>query len=226
MLWQILICSIPHRHDKLCELLAFLDTQMMPGTGALLYLDNLELSIGEKRQLLLEASGADYVSFIDDDDTVASDFIPCVLSALASRPDYVGFLVSWLVDGVEQKPVQHSLRHRGWMELAEILLRDISHLNPVRRELALLGEFDSADDKSRYGEDHAWADQLRSTRLVRTEAWIGKPMYCYRYSNADSAETIRQPASRVRPPPRYPWLRSIGYFPTVTEWSSECPPLT
>lgn len=40
--WQILIPTIPHRHDKLAGLLETLDAQMRPGVGVLAYRDNLE----------------------------------------------------------------------------------------------------------------------------------------------------------------------------------------
>jgi hypothetical protein len=52
MTWQILIPHIPHRHDKLVELLDVLAAQMQPGVEVLIFTDNLEHSYAEKCQTL------------------------------------------------------------------------------------------------------------------------------------------------------------------------------
>jgi hypothetical protein len=211
--WDILIATIPHRHEKLCGLLAGLDRQIMiappayylSDAGVLLYRDNLTLSIGEKRQALLEASAAEYVSFIDDDDRVFPEFVHAVRTALAERPDYVGFAVAYTESGEFQYRAEHSLRYPGWHQWPEKAVRDISHLNPVRRELALLGQF-----AGRSSEDHAWAEQVRASGLVREESYIPQPMYDYRFDPDDCHRTKRQPWPGPMPElPVYPWLRVL-----------------
>lgn len=215
--WDILICTIPHRHWKLLVLLEILDQQMMPGAAVRLYRDNTELPVGVKRQRLLESSNADYVSFVDDDDMVPGDYVPRIMDALGRRPDYVGFPVRISEDGVPQPMAQHSLRHPGWRTVEHGtggLLRDISHLNPIRRELALLGDFDIAGS-DRYAEDYQWARQVRESGRVKTEEWIDEPMYFYRHSKADESQTPRVPflAENILPIPGYPWLTLHPWVP-------------
>ncbi len=135
--WDILITSIPHRHDKLLALLAELDGQMCPGVGVILYRDDLEVPYGDKTRALIEASDADYVSSIDDDDSVAPGFVSRVLAALRTEPDYVGFRVRWTQDGKPRIPVTHSLTFPGWKDTAWELQRDIAQFNPVRRAFAV-----------------------------------------------------------------------------------------
>jgi len=204
--YDILIATIPHRHERLCALLAGLDRQMQPGAGVRLYRDNLEHGIAAKRQALLESSAADYVSFVDDDDEIAPDFVPRVMQALAAGPDYVGFTVK--VSSPEAPPVAyHSLRYQCWINGAPVLLRDISHLNPVRRELALRVRFDGP-----YGEDGRWADEMRAAGHLRTEVTIdGDPMYHYRNELSDSAKIAKSPLpeDQVQPLPSYPWLVTL-----------------
>ena len=42
--WDILIPHMPHRHDRLVELLDVLEPQIQPGVQVLIYSDNLEAS--------------------------------------------------------------------------------------------------------------------------------------------------------------------------------------
>jgi hypothetical protein len=112
MTWDILICSIEHRADMLDALLAELERQLLPGVGVRVFRDNLETVYGEKCQRLLDSSDADYVSFLDDDDWIAEDFIETIIGALKTGPDYVGFKVLYTVDGHPQIPVFRSLSIR------------------------------------------------------------------------------------------------------------------
>lgn len=203
LLWQVLIPTIPHRHARLCELLADLDRQAQPGFGVLLFRDNLEHTIAEKRQQLLSAATAEYISFIDDDDAVVPTFIHRILTELSPRPDYIGFPVEWVVDGVVRSRVEHSIRYGGWHEWPEKLIRDISHLNPIRREIALLGTFAGG-----YSEDSRWATMIRDSGRVHEEAWILDLMYRYRFSTTNCADSPRVPYApdAIQPLPRYPWL--------------------
>ena len=209
--WDILIPTIPHRHTQLCHLLGALDAQLGPGAfpqvGVRVYWDNLQARYGAKCATLVQSSAADYVSFADDDDGVAADYVARVCAALESHPDYVGYPVEFTVDGQPAQPVEHSLRHGGWADSAAILTRDLVHKNPIRRDLALMGV---------WGEhltaDKEWADSLReAVRASGTqlrEEWIPAPMYSYRLSTTDNNTVTREPhrAADTLPRPSYPWL--------------------
>lgn len=204
--WDALICTIPHRHEKLLELLADLDRQWQPGFGVLLYRDNLENHYGDKTGILVSTSQAQYVSCIDDDDLLAPDGVSRVMTALESQPDYVGFPVCWTQDGVVQIPVEHSLRYNGWTDSPEMLRRDIAQFNPIRRELALLGGWEGG-----YEAERRWSDRVRESGLCVTEEWLPEPVYLYRESSGDTFTTCRQslPPEQIPPLPVYPWLRQI-----------------
>lgn len=212
--YDILIPTIPHRHGHLCALLAELDSQIRAdrldisgGLRVHIYRDNLEATLREKNQALLDSSEADYVSWLDDDDWLAHDYVGQVMSRLTTyRPDYIGFPVEWTVDGQYQVPVDHSLRHQGWVNGPQGLTRDITALNPIRRELALLGKWDYPRD---HGADRAWAEQVAATGRVRTEKYIPWVMYFYRFRTGDSFLSQRQPLNIVPQLPQYPWLTVI-----------------
>ena len=214
--WDILVTTIPHRHKVLCELLASLDAQIefppsyrMYGVRAVVYRDNLAVSYGAKIRALQEASEADYVSCVDDDDLLAPDGVRRITAALRTRPDYVGFAVAWTRDGVPQLRIEHSLRYGNWGGNGEMLYRDISEKNPMRRTIALAGHWEGG-----YGAEGRWAHSIRTSGLLQAdrEAWLpDPPVYLYRESTADTFNSAREPLppDQVQPLPAYPWLHVL-----------------
>jgi hypothetical protein len=104
MTWDILICSIEHRADMLDALLAELERQLLPGVGVRVFRDNLETVYGEKCQRLLDSSTADYVSFLDDDDWIAEDFIATIMDALKTGRTMSGSRCSTRSTGTRRSP--------------------------------------------------------------------------------------------------------------------------
>ena len=205
--YDILTTSIPHRHESLCLLLAELDRQIRPGVGMILYRDDLEVPYGDKTQALIEASSADYVASIDDDDMVAPNYLSKIMEALSSEPDYVGFMVRWTQNGQPQRPVIHSLRCAGWIDRIDQLDRDITQFNPIRRELALLATWAGGHQAER-----RWSDQLRAIGKVKEEVFIDEPLYWYQECIDDTFMTRREPLGTMPELPSYPWLRQIGPY--------------
>lgn len=210
--WDLLIATIPHRHATLTELLADLDRQIevappsyrMHGVGVLLYRDNLTVSYGDKTQALVNASGAEYVSCIDDDDLLAPDGVARVTTALRGRPDYVGFNVAWTRDGVPQVPVTHSLDCPRWHNSPERLQRSVMQFNPVRRDIALDGTWAGG-----YEAEIRWGNGVIAAGRCKREAFIpGPPVYLYRERTGDTFKTARTPVppEAIPPLPAYRWL--------------------
>ena len=53
--------------------------------------DNKEMSVGEKRNKLINMAKGEYFSFIDDDDLVSEEYVDQVLRKLRKNPDVVTF---------------------------------------------------------------------------------------------------------------------------------------
>lgn len=205
--WEILIPTIPHRHDKLISLLGLLESQMQPGVRVVVWRDNLEHSYREKLQRLMDFASADYVSTLADDDSVSQDFVPSVLEAmLRFKADYIGFRVTFTIDGVLQRPVIHSFAQGEWADRQDIIVRDLMYYNPVRREFAQQIRFRGTEC------DREWANDLREAGLVKTETMIDAELLRYQYSARDNFQVARQPYpdSWIKPLPVYPWLDLIG----------------
>lgn len=215
--WDVLIATIPHRHEYLSILLKEFDRQQQgqAGFGVIVYrtraltAQNSEARLARKMQVLLESSQADYVSHMDDDDHPAPDYVGTIMACLQRKPDYVGFPVVYTVNGEPQQKVFHSLRYSGWINGQHELYRDISHLNPIRRELALQARF---DDKPDHGADGLWAAELRNKGIVKTEEYIGRPMYHYDFRTGSSflVRKAPWPFSWLPERPQYPWLTWVG----------------
>ena len=137
------------------------------------------ISIGKNRGKMIAAAAGEYVNFVDDDDLVAEDYVESI-RPLLDGVDYIGFLAKFHRDGVYCGKLSfHSLDFKGWSESSYGYFRDISHLNPMRKELAVAGQMERYDGT--FYEDHAWADLLRFLGIVKTEHFIAKPMYFVYY---------------------------------------------
>lgn len=137
--------------------------------------DNKELSIGSKRQKLIEQAQGEYIVFVDDDDMVALDYIDQILSNTGS--DAIGFQIECTFDGKNKCLASASRRYKDWGENRDGFryVRSIYHKTPVRRELALKAGFKDM----RFGEDYDYS--MRIMPLIKSEAYINKVMYYYRY---------------------------------------------
>ena len=195
MTWDILMCSIWERTNQLNEILTELKHQIQPGVRVIVARDNLEMEYGPKCQALLEASSADYISYLDDDDMVAPDFISRILKAMEEDPDYIGFRVRYTTDGVRQLPVTHSLEYDGWINTPTELFRDIVHFNPVRRTIGVQSSW-TGD----YAADRRWTDGLRG--LLKTQVFIDDEMHYYQHSSTDSFLAVHTPMDHEPPRPQ------------------------
>jgi glycosyltransferase involved in cell wall biosynthesis len=177
--WTLGVLTVPPRATKLKELMTVLEPQITKEVQLIVYYNNFEKPIGELRQEIVDMAKGQYISFIDDDDLVPSDFIETILPHLNGKNDYVGFKVALFNNGVRKKPVYHSLKYTDWKEDDAGYYRDITHLNPLKIEIARQATFRGGS-----GEDVAWANQLRGK--AKREVFIDREMYEYRHSSTDT----------------------------------------
>jgi hypothetical protein len=139
--------------------------------------DNKEMSIGQKRQWMLEnATGEYYVNF-DDDDHPFPFYLSEIMKALELNPDCVGFLIHMTTNGVKPQTCCHSLRYKQWANKSGSYdyVRNVTHFNPVKRSLALQVGFKDM----RFGEDKDYADRI--TPLCQNEVFIPRKLFHYRF---------------------------------------------
>lgn len=139
--------------------------------------DAKQISIGKKRQNLLEQATGDYIAYIDDDDWIAPTYVDDILKALESNPDCVGFKITCTTNGQNQQSAIASMRYPTWRENVDgyAHARSTYHKTPHKRELGLKVGFHDI----RYGEDRPYSMKLM--QYVKTESFIDKVLYFYRY---------------------------------------------
>ncbi len=155
------------------------------GVEILICKDNKELSVGGKRNRLLEAANGEYVVFSDDDDRVSDDYASELLEGIKTGADIITFDVSVSIDGATPKPCYYSMYFDGDKNEPDAYYRLPNHLMCVKREIALQVPFKEIS----FGEDADYA--LRLKPLLKSEHSINKVLYYYDYNSKTTATQRR-----------------------------------
>ena len=183
--FAILIATIETRKTQFEKLRSFIQSQIVKnslvGECEIVHIsDNKEISVGLKRQRLLELANSDYVAFIDDDDWVSEDYLPAIMNSINSNfPDSIGFLIRCTFDGSVPIIAKASNKYSDWAEDTDgyKYVRTPYHKTPIKRDLAIQIGFKDI----RYAEDHDYSRRLKAAGLIRKEDFIDLPLYYYSY---------------------------------------------
>ena len=179
---SILIATIPERKPSFIQLLIEFkrQTDLLPTVEVSWNpAPKKEMSIGEKRNRLLKAANGDYIVFFDDDDWPSPNYVQLILKAIETNPDCIGINIDMTTNGQKPQSCIHSKENKTWFDKKGVYYRNVTHFNPVKRELAQAVGFKDL----RFGEDKDYADRL--TSLCNTEVFIEEPLFNYRYSNLE-----------------------------------------
>lgn len=194
--WTICVPTVPVRAEKLAELMERLLPQVDKYEGqieVLIFFNNFERSIGWIRQQMLEDARGEYVSSIDDDDMIPTDYCDAIFPLL-DGVDYIGFQVKLIDNGKIMAPVYHSLKYLKWSQDEHGYYRGITHLNPLRTNLALASGYPIEWVS---GEDEQWALGVKA----KTERYIDRDMYYYFHNTEQSVayNVLRRSDTPIRP---------------------------
>jgi len=203
MLWSILIAGIPERYHTLQPLLySLLEQQSVARMNdvELLYLmDTKKRSVGAKRNALLGMARGEYLSFIDDDDMVADDYVRRVHDAIVAcrkRPEVTDVICFPQKATLIQEGVVHnstySLAH--WKREPRRVLeptadpRVFNWSGPPAHTMVWRADIVSGlkfPDKQ-FGEDADWVDE--ACAHAETEMQLeGEPLYFYNFDSKKTA---------------------------------------
>ena len=138
--------------------------------------DNKEISIGLKRDRLIQMATGKYLVMIDDDDTISRYFVQDVVEACLSNADCIGYY----------EQVHHARKMSVITLRADKWTSEPGHGGDLQRtpffkcpiKTDICKQAGCAD--MRFGEDEDFA--IRIKPLLKTEHFIDKIMYHYRYS--------------------------------------------
>ena len=142
-------------------------------------IDNKEMSIGVKRDLLYKRAQGEYTVQWDSDDWIHAEGIALIIWALHERPDCVTYLERCEINGL-QKWSNIALKYPDWAGDGNETLEDGFHFHrtpffktPIKTAVCRnVGVKDM-----RFGEDHDFAQRIKP--LLKTEKYIDDPIYHY-----------------------------------------------
>lgn len=178
---DVLILSQPSRLLFLGQIMQEIGRQTVnhPDVGVIVRCFDPELTLGENRNILRAKSSAEYVQYLDDDDWLAPGYFNRVMPLLDR--DYVGFRaqcyckhLNYTRYGNTFHSLEHGKRPDPWGREGQNFFRDITHINPMRRELAIQADFDGG-----FAEDCRWAAKIRKLDIVKTEHYVPEVLYHY-----------------------------------------------
>lgn len=190
---SILIPSIPKRKYKLDALLIELTEQIealkqheMLGIVEVIFDDSksfLEggLSIGKKRQSLVKLANGKYLCFLDDDESIAPNYVESLLRLCNFDLDICTFRAiskleaSW---GLVDMRLAYKFNDQFSPEFT--IRRMPFHICPVRSKFAKLYEFEDISN----AEDSKWIEQV--LQHCTTEAHTDKILFQYNHNSQNS----------------------------------------
>jgi glycosyltransferase involved in cell wall biosynthesis len=186
---SILTPSIPSRADRAHSLSSDIRAKVA-ALGAeklvehLIFSDNWNRSIGEKRQNLVDLARGQYIAFLDDDDVVRDDYVERMLSLAETGADVLTFRQAvWFQN--QNATVEFRLGHPDEaFQAGAIIKRGPWHVCGWKRQLVRGCVFPHVN----YGEDYAWAVQAR--REVATEAHWPHVLHKYVHDEAVSEAPV------------------------------------
>ena len=209
MVLSILIPSIPERREQLLSLtgklyrqiLALQDTHPSLGFVELIIDDSKKftdggLSIGEKRNALLQRASGEYLCFLDDDDEPTPNYIEqlvrmcnegndiCTFRCLVKNDHYWSLIDMRLSNEVNEEVNPNA-----------VIKRTPWHVCPVKRLWAQNVEFTYLN----HNEDWTWMEEV--LKLLHTESHTDMILTQYNHSEAGSEadRIVRQPDAEQEP---------------------------
>jgi hypothetical protein len=162
-----LIPTIPGREGSLQRLVASIHEKMGRIAPSLRYsidigFDNREMSIGSKRQMMIQRSQAKYSAFVDDDDEITDAYIEDVREMIRG-----GYPVMRLRGTIHPYTFTHSLENSLTSPMArgDVFLRPPNHLNPMMTDVAKLIHYKDATR----GEDLDWTIRMARNGFLTRE---------------------------------------------------------
>jgi hypothetical protein len=140
--------------------------------------DNREMSVGMKRQKLIQESKAKYSAFIDDDDEITDAYIEDMYKMIQES-----YPVMRLRGRIDPYTFTHSLENtlKGAMARGEVFLRPPNHLNPMMTDVAKLIHYKDA----LRGEDLDWTIRMARTGFLTSEYRSDDSRIHYIYNMGD-----------------------------------------
>ena len=171
------ICGLVERLP--CSVIEQLKAQQTDDVEILLCFDNRQLSLGEKRNIVLTRAKGEFISFVDDDDDVSSDYVQTLLKEINERKgnfDVLTFKTAHYIDGQFNKEVIYSTT-KGNRDRADHYIRWANAICCWRLDFIRSVGFSDVT----FGEDTDFGK--RANKKHPKEIFINKVLYKHLWSS-------------------------------------------
>lgn len=144
----------------------------------LICIDNQQMTVGKKRNLLKSKAHGQYGAFFDDDDVPDKYYCACLLEGIKSKKDVINFFV-YFNSAHKKKIVEYGLKLKD-SERHDKFLRASNHLMCIKTDILKKLDFKEVN----FGEDADFAKRLKN--FAKTEAIIPRVLYYYNFSHQTS----------------------------------------
>lgn len=191
---SILIATIPERSEQFCKLFNRISALSFDcGYNEIEILSDSTnrydepggITVGEKRNKLLQKASGKYIMFVDDDDDVTDNFLDILYPLLDSDYDVINPNVRAYIDGVEYIIDQSIFYEPEQLQNIGKTKRFPSVMSVWLREKAIKATFPALNN----GEDFKWTSQINP----KTELKIDDILQIYNYS---STKTVASKSER------------------------------
>ena len=199
-LLSILICTLESRKKTFDLLMGNLNAQLKKKDFyekvEVLFDKALEITIGEKRNNLLDKSSGKFIVFIDDDDDVMDYYIEQIVQTIEEHPliDCIGINGIITFAGANERKWYISKDYGRWYESANEYFRTPNHISPIKREIAMLVKFPLLNNS----EDFIYS--MGVLPYLKHEIKITHPMYHYKFSTPIPPSVTDSDGSPYRKP--------------------------
>lgn len=177
-LLSILICSITTRTENLHNLISGLENQIRGLPVQLLtIIDNRKMTIGEKRNNLINMAIGKYIVMIDDDDSVSDDYVDCLIRATGENSDVIVFNMERYCNGIFDRNVYFDMNYTKNQTFSDRYERLPNHLCCYKRSVVKNIKYPHINN----GEDFIYADIIH--KIINTQTKIKKNLYKYEYND-------------------------------------------
>lgn len=171
---SILIPTLPDRKHFLQRLRNVLDKQLTPEVEVLTDDRPCTVPTGAKRNDLIARAQGEYITFIDDDDLIAHEYVQLILSALKNNPDVVTYCGRITTNG--SNPVDWIIKlGSDYCTKDGKYLRWPNHLSVMKKSIIKDIKFESIWKQ----EDYKWSKIIHDRKILKSEVHIPRQLYFY-----------------------------------------------
>jgi glycosyltransferase involved in cell wall biosynthesis len=175
---SILICSVDRveRQENLNKLIHEINHQICSNYAeeiveVLIEKDNGEMSVGGKRNILIEKAQGEYICFIDDDDFISKNYLNLILQNLTK--DILLIRIEHLINGVKSECIQPSLYIDYLKTKESVYCANHFHLCPHKKSISKLVKFKELN----FSEDIDYSQRM--IPFVSSYDLITEALYIY-----------------------------------------------